>query len=78
MSAMSKRIDLLEAELRATVHKLNNVTQAFEWLVDTIEFNPERAQEAAHKAREMRNVQMQAEAEEKAAIIGAKVAGETK
>lgn len=75
MDLMRKRIDMLEAELRATNHKLNNVTQAFEWLVDTIEFNPDRAKEAAGKARAMRTAQMQAEAEEKGAILSAKAKG---
>lgn len=75
MKLMRKRIDRLEADLRATTHKLNNVTQCFEWLLDTIEFDPERAKEAAAKARAMRGQQMQAEATEKAAILGAQAGG---
>jgi hypothetical protein len=75
MDRMRKRIDVLEADLRATTHKLNNVTQAFEWMLDSLEFNPERSQEIAAKARVMRNGQMQAEATEKAAVLGAKANG---
>lgn len=57
-----------EAERSVDRHRLNNITQCFDALVLLLETNPERAQEALVKVKEMRSAQMQAEAVEKTAI----------
>lgn len=63
-----------KAERSLDRHRLNNVTQCFDALLLLIEMAPERATEAVQKIKEMRAVQLEAEAKEKAMIRVAEIA----
>jgi hypothetical protein len=68
------------AERALARHQLSNITQCFDAVVLLIETNPEKSPEIIAKIKEMRAVQIVAEAEEKAAIRAAEIAfddGET-
>lgn len=63
-----------KAERSLDRHRLNNVTQCFDALLLLIEMAPEKANEAVQKIKDMRAVQLKAEAEEKALIRMAEIA----
>ena len=62
------------ADLAVMRHRMNNLDQCLTMLLMLIEQDPEKAREAASKVREMRLRQEAAEAAEKGAISGAKIA----
>lgn len=79
-----KRIEKLEqmldrerlrhnAERALDRHRLNNITQCFDAMLMLIETTPEKASEIVTKIKEMRAVQMKAEAQEKAIIRAAEI-----
>jgi hypothetical protein len=61
------------AERAIDRHRLNNITQCFDALLLLIETTPEKASEIVVKIKEMRAVQLKAEAEEKAIIRAAEI-----
>jgi hypothetical protein len=61
------------AERALDRHRLNNITQCFDAMLMLIETTPERASEIVTKIKEMRAVQMKAEAQEKAIIRAAEI-----
>lgn len=60
-------------EMASFRHKVNNLEQSLNMLLVLIETNPEKAQEAAKRTRELREKQETAEAAEKNAITAAKI-----
>lgn len=61
-------------ELSTMRHRMSNLDQCLTMLLALIEENPDKAQAAAKRVREMRTKQEQAEAAEKAAIAAAMIA----
>lgn len=61
------------AERALDRHRLNNITQCFDAMLMLIETTPEKASEIVTKIKEMRAVQMRAEAQEKAIIRAAEI-----
>jgi hypothetical protein len=78
MRGMRRRITELEAEQRVDRHTIGNLEACFDALLMMLELNPERAQEAASKARQMRKEMKKGEVAEKAAIIAAAITGDDK
>lgn len=66
---------LCEAQLSVLRHRLNNLDANFDAFLLLYEIAPEKAPEFVAKFKEQRAVQRQAEAIEKAAVIGAQVKG---
>lgn len=66
------------AERALARHQLANITQCFDAMLLLVETNPEKAPEIVVKVKEMRAVQIVAEAEEKAAIRAAEIAFDDK
>jgi hypothetical protein len=58
-------------EVKIMRHRMNNLDQCLTMLLALIETNPEKAQEAARRVREMREKQEQSEVLEKATITAA-------
>lgn len=88
MEAMRDRIEKLEAraeqkdaeheaEIRVMRHRLNNVTSCLDALLLLLKTSPDKAAEHVGLITEMRERQMAAEAAEKGAIAGARVAAAT-
>ena len=61
------------AERALDRHRLNNVTQCFDAMLLLIETSPEKATEVVAKIKQMRTMQISAEAEEKAIIHAAAI-----
>lgn len=64
------------AERSLDRHRLNNMQACFDATLLLLEMNPDRAAEVVSKIKEMRAVQMIAEAEEKAIIRAAEIAAD--
>ena len=73
---LRKRIAELEAEQRIDRHAIANLEQALDMLLMLIELNPDRAQEAAAKVKQMREQMRLKLATEKGAMFRDKVDGE--
>lgn len=63
-----------DAERALDRHRLNNVTQCLDALLMLLEAAPEKSADAVRKIKEMRAVQLKAEAVEKSAIHAAEIA----
>lgn len=74
MRGMRRRIIELEVEQRADRHTIANVEQVFEMFLTLVESEPGRAQEWAVKARAAMKQKKELVAQEKAAILGARIA----
>lgn len=61
------------SEIQTMRHKMNNLDQCLSMLLALIETNPDKAQEAAKRVREMRDKQEAAETAEKASLTAARV-----
>ena len=60
-------------EAERALDRLNNITACFDALLLLVETNPEKAPEIVKKIKEMRGIQLKAEAEEKAIIRAAEI-----
>jgi chromosome segregation ATPase len=71
MDGMRERMAVLEAERAVDRHRINNLTACLDALLLLLETAPERAAEHVSRIKEMRAMQMTAEAAEKGAIHAA-------
>ena len=78
MRGMRRRITELENEQRADRHTISNLESCFDFLLNMFEVSPDKAAEAAVRARQMRAEQKDREAKEKAAIMAASITGDDK